>query len=121
MSGIQFTTPVVDSIKFEKKTGFVIANVEINVEIAIKKSTLISTENGAYLYGIKIDISGEQSPINLSLLISATFKIEAAEDEIKKIIEDKGTKILVSYARPIISDIIVRSGLAPFDLPYIEG
>ncbi len=35
--------------------------------------------------------------------------------------KDKGTKILVSYARPIISDIVVRSGLAPFDLPYIEG
>ena len=41
-------------------------------------------------------------------------------ENIQAILDDKGTGILVSYARPIIADITMRSGYAPLDLPFIN-
>ena len=120
MQDFLFTTPTVDSIKFEKKSG-VLENKEVGVDIKIKKSNIIPLDDNRYSYGVMIEIGGEQTPINMSLQISCLFKLEnTKQGEAEKTIEEDGTKVLISYARPIISDIISRSGVPPFDLPYIE-
>ena len=77
-------------------------------------------DNNQYSYGIIVALSGENSPIELSVQISAIFSIDLSEEKPEKIIENRGTDVLISYVRPVISDIISRSGLPPFVLPYIE-
>ena len=120
MKEFSFSTPIVDSLKFEKSDKYVDIN-DYQVEIKINKSQVYNTNDKEYYYGIKIVISGAEVPFGLEMQISAIFAVELDEGEsVQEILEDKGTGILISYARPIIADLTLRSGLAPFNMPFIN-
>ena len=120
MKELRFSTPLIDSLQFEK-TGKFVSDKDYSVDLKISKSQVYNTGEEEFFYGIKLDISGKEVPFKLKMSISANFFLDLDEaEDVKSILEDKGTGILISYARPIVAEITMHSGFAPLDLPFIN-
>lgn len=120
MKEFKFSTPVVDALKYDKNSKYIDARA-FEAEIEVIKSNSYPTKGHEYYYGIKIIISGDEAPYSIEMQISANFEVVPDDGEsVKAILQDKGTGILISYARPIIADLTMRGGFAPFNMPFIN-
>lgn len=71
---------------------------------------------------LKVDVSGESAPINVSIEMGGIFqfKEKPAAEKIGEIAEINCAAIVFPFAREVIADLTRRSGLPPFLLPPIN-
>ena len=121
MTKIRFTSPSIEQIEFKKVSNFKEVKKDIALNVDVQHTEPVPLSETEFYYGLKITISGEESPFSLSIQLAASFELEAEDSsDVKKILETKGTEILYSYARPIITDIVVKAGLPPLTIPYVN-
>lgn len=122
MKEIYFTAPSIEQIDFKKTTNFEEIKNDIALNIDVQNTEPVLIGSNEYYYGLKIIISGDDAPFSLSLQLSANFSLDK-EDSVNatKVLEKKGTEILYSYARPLITDVLVKAGLPPLTIPYMNN
>ena len=130
-SKFQFTSPRLRSAWFSLNDDYdfdseeMIANPSFNLEVLE-----LSYENNNAVVLLKIDInnkeeSGEEdlkkSPFFCSVEIFDEFTWEGLnQDEVDAMVHINAPALLLSYARPIISNLVIASPLPNYNIPFIN-
>jgi len=95
-------------------------DVQVNTSLSLTHD-YIDDQNSLRLF-MKVDVSGESGPLNISVEMGSLFKFEKkpATDKLAKIAEINCASILFPFVRETIADLTRRSGLPPFLLPPIN-
>ena len=121
MKEIYFTAPCIEQINFKKTINFEGIKNDIALNVDVQNTEPVQIGTNEYYYGLKITISGDDAPFLLSLQLYANFSLDDEDSaNAKKLLKKKGTEILYSYARPLITDIVVKAGLPPLTIPYMN-
>lgn len=124
---IGFDSPFISKLNYLINEDF---NNEFNGEVKINllmdtKKINQKKEEDVYLFlstlTLKVGEKSDSFPFYCELEIRANFyRSELSEMEEEDFAKRSTAAILYSYARPIISDIITRSGFPPYNLPYMD-
>lgn len=98
-------------------------NININISINIEKRLINSNEAEVEL-SIEIGEKSEKAPFYIIAKEGAMFKWDdesfSSEEEINKLLEINAPALLVSYLRPIISNITGASKYPSYNIPFIN-
>lgn len=122
---ISFKTPTISKLNFsinenydDNFSGNIKINLSTNIKVAEKNE-----EEEIYFSKliIKTDSELESIPFNFLLEIEGLFYRERISDIDMETFAKRNTiAILYSYARPIISDIVAKSGFPPYNIPFMN-
>lgn len=122
-SSFQFRNPILTKLNYQLNDDFDEDNFE---KIELKLHTnVIGEKNGKQsvvkLYGEIGEIS-ENSPFYIELEMESYFKWndDISEKVLKKLLKRNGSALLLSYMRPIVAFVTGQSGIAPYNIPYID-
>ena len=95
-------------------------DIQVNTSLSLTHD-YIDEQNSLRLF-MKVGMSGESAPINISVEMGSLFQFEKkpAADKIGKIAEINCAAILFPFAREVIADLTRRSGLPSFLLPPVN-
>lgn len=126
-SSFQFTNPLLlkidfkinDKCNFEKFDGNI--NPDISLKI-VKEEDLLDQKSNSSPVKLKITIDNIEYPFILDMEIAAIFKWDESinEDKIQNLLNVNAPALLLSYARPIITNITQQSGLPPYNIPFMN-
>lgn len=122
---IKFSSPYISELKFlvnENFNGEFDGDLESNISINSDKIEEQEDKN-IYLSSLKITLGkeSEEYPFYIELKMSGKFHLFHDSDiDENNFLEYNAPAILYSYARPIVSDVITRSGFPPFNLPFMN-
>lgn len=124
-SQFQFTNPVLKNLQFNINDTYVAKkkNVDINVQISISKKMAGRNEANVELT-IEIGEQSEEMPFYISATEGAGFRWEqeafSDEKEVEKLLEINAPALLLSYLRPIISNITSASQYPTYNIPFVN-
>lgn len=120
-----FKNPYVSRMNFEVNKDFMgdfDGDLDIRISMHTDKTDQQETKS-FYLSSMTIELGEKNSdyPFIIEMEITADFFLESHSDIDENIFANHNTAaILYSYARPIISDMISKSGFPPFTLPFMN-
>lgn len=121
----QFTNPSLIRFEFVINEGF--CNNE-NKEVSIKINMSVSVErtkgsNQANV-SLKVELGerGDITPYYITAIESANFKWNESltEEKVNKLLNQNAPSLLLSYVRPIISQITGASPFEAFNIPFMN-
>ena len=124
-SKFQFTNPVLTHMFFEMNSDF---ESNSNKEVQIKQQ--ISVEIMPYdgkketTVAIRFEL-GEQNddcPFYMTVVEQASFKWgdELGEKQVENLLNQNAPTLLLSYLRPIVSQVTAASPVGPFNIPFMN-
>ena len=123
-SVLQFSTPYITYLNITRNNNFdkdsvVKINTDFNVDI--KKDI---NDNFA-LIKLMGTIGDNMAPFTIECNIEAMFKWEIVSDNsdnvnIDELLQYNAPALLLSYMRPIISNITSQAGFPPYDIPFMD-
>lgn len=118
--------PLVKKMDFLSNTEFDqnINKANINIDIKITNE-LSTTQNKAQVFlmimlNTEKDIKDVPFILKSEILGQFSWEENATEAEISDFLNSVAPSILLSYMRPIISNIITYSGLPPYIIPFLD-
>ncbi len=124
-SQFQFSNPVLSDLQFYINDVYGVGLEEINVNLGmnINKERLSDTEAIVELT-IEIGEKGENAPFYITATEGAMFRWEEdafdKEQDIEKFLDVNAPALLLSYLRPIISNITMASKYPAYNIPFIN-
>lgn len=122
---ISFENPKLSLLNFHKNNFSGEFNGEVNIKLSMhtQMEEIDSSDVNRYLSTLKLDI-GENSdtfPFFCVIEMTGVFyrKIDSTIEE-KDFANFNTAAILYSYARPIVSDVVSKSGFPPYNLPFMN-
>ncbi len=122
-SFFQFTDPRMTVLIFHVNQEF---NVEDDTEIKIPTNmttniSKVADDNFAIVeLSIEIGEESSRSPFFCAVKMSANFKWENTDRDINALLSQNAPALLLSYARPIISNVTSSSPFPTFNLPFMD-
>lgn len=124
-SAFQFTNPSLIKLEFGINEGFCNSDSkEVNIKINMAVSVERSGDSNQARVSLKIELGerGTANPYYIIAIESANFKWNENIDEEKvdRLLNQNAPSLLLSYVRPIISQI---TGVSPFDtfnIPFMN-
>lgn len=95
-------------------------DIQVNTNLSLTHD-YIDEQNSLRLF-MKVEVSGEASPLNISVEIGSLFHFEKkpAADKLSKLAEINCAAMVFPFVREVIADLTRRSGLPPFLIPPIN-
>ena len=95
-------------------------DVQVDTKISLSHNYLDDSKSLRLF--LKVDVSGESAPINVSIEMGSMFqfKEKPEAEKITEIAEINCAAIVFPFVREVIADLTRRSGLPPFLLPPIN-
>lgn len=125
-SAFQFTNPTLVRLDFGINEEFLNGNKEkeeadINLELSVTSQETGKNEAQVSLT-IQVGEKGKEAPYYIMLIERADFRWyeELELDRRKKLLTQNAPSLLLSYARPIISQITDVSPFNTFHIPFIN-
>lgn len=123
---IGFNDPRLTNLNFHINkdfTGSYEGEVEIKISMYTQKDSADTEDITTYISTLKLDI-GENSnnfPFYCELEMTGVF-YRTADSPIEEqdFANFNTAAILYSYARPIVSDVVSKSGFPPYNLPFMN-
>ena len=121
ISSFQFSNPSITDVKFTKNLSFKFNKAakmtnSFNIEIMNKNKDSAIVELSIYINENII----ENSPFKLSLKIRANFNWLGELKNPDIFLRQNAPALLISYARPIITNLTSSAGLPPYNIPFID-
>lgn len=123
-SKLQFSAPVLSEIDFRPNLGGS-SSAEATVEHEIQNEIQRKPEEPIAIVTMKIIINAKneetkESIFSLSMSMKSQFhwNEELDEQTIDQLLKINANTLLMSYSRPIISQIVSLSGLPPYNIPF---
>ncbi|CEQ18981.1 protein-export chaperone SecB [Paraclostridium sordellii] len=119
-SKFQFTNPKLDKLTFsnnenykEEKDKKLHSSIKVNKQIIDDKNAIVK---------LIIEIGDKEDFIfYINMEMSAKFNWkDINENEVNSFLEVNAPALLLSYARPIIANVTMQSGLSPINLPFMN-
>lgn len=124
-SAFQFTNPILTRFEFGLNQGFDNNdNKEVQMQISMSVSVnKINSGNEAEV-SLKVDI-GEKSvmvPFFINVVESAKFRWEEGTEEemVNKLLNQNAPSLLLSYVRPIVTQITASSAFGAYNIPFMN-
>lgn len=124
-SFFQFKNPVLKEIEFKINDGFV-NNVSNEVKITANMSVRINRQaviNEAVVdLAVKIGAERDDVPYYIYVVEGANFKWKEGlgEDQINSLLNVNAPTLLLSYLRPIVSQITSASMYGAYNIPFMN-
>lgn len=124
-SQFQFSNPMLSSIQFNVNDTYEANDAEVcmNINIDIKKERIAEREAIVELT-LEIGENNENAPFYVKAVEGATFKWEEGafekEQEIEKLLDVNAPALLLSYLRPIISNVTTMSKYLAYHVPFVN-
>ncbi|MGL4902932.1 MAG: protein-export chaperone SecB [Cetobacterium sp.] len=118
--------PLIKKMDFLSNTEFDQNTSKANINIDIKiTNELSTTQNKAQVFlmimlNTEKDIKDVPFILKSEILGQFSWEENATEEEISDFLNSVAPSILLSYMRPIISNIITYSGLPPYIIPFLD-
>ncbi len=92
-------------------------DIELNTSLSLNHD-YIDEQNSLRLF-MKVEVSGESAPLNISVEMGSLFQFEKkpAAGKLSKIAEINCAAMVFPFVREVIADLTRRSGLPPFLIP----
>lgn len=123
---IGFENPFISELNFKINKDFIgDFDGDVNVELSLetKKEGKIDEETSVYLSKLNL-IVGEITdyfPFYCEIEMSGRFfRKEYSDIKEEDFAKRNAAAILYSYARPIVSDIVSKSGFPPYNIPFMN-
>lgn len=121
VSSFQFTNPSITDVQFSKNSTFnPSANVTMKNNFNISINQKVDNSAKVELALIINEDKKDDSPFYLSLKISALFKWTEDIKNTDVFLQQNAPALLLSYARPFISNLVISAGLPPYYIPFID-
>lgn len=124
-SQFQFSNPMLSSLQFHVNDTYEANDTEIsmNISMDIKKERIAKREAIVELT-LEIGENNESAPFYVKAVEGATFKWEEGafekEQEIEKLLDVNAPALLLSYLRPIISNVTTMSKYPAYHVPFVN-
>lgn len=120
-SKFRFKNPELVSLSFILNDDFdkdSFEGMQITSKTSIKRS---ETEKSAYVT-LKLDINGDNVPFEISISMSSSFSWseELDKETVGNMLEVNAPSLLLSYIRPIITNVTASSRYSAFYLPFMD-
>lgn len=118
--------PVIKKMEFLGNSNFIAKDNSLNVKIDIKikkESSMIDKKAQVSLtINLNEKYNLEEVPFILKAEILGQFiwKEEATREEIEIFLNSTAPSIMLSYIRPIISNVVTYSGFPAFIIPFLD-
>ncbi len=122
-SDIQFLRPCLTKLDFTVNPNFKNNedNCTISIQSQIGNSVIDPNKSAVVSLNLKIGSHEETQPFYLEIEFIAQFTNESGDEILyKRMVEQNGPALLLSYARPVVSLITGQSGMPPFYLPFMN-
>lgn len=125
-SKFQFKNPVLSKLEFypnfdNEKPGKILVEQELSNEVYRQKFEPRAKVSMDITINAKSEVT-DKEVFSLSVKIESLFEWsdEMEEEFVTKLLEVSANTLLMSYARPIISQVISYSGLPPYNIPFFD-
>ena len=124
-SMFQFTNPSLTKVEFGINEGFrnnndKEVNIKINMTVSINRKEGC---NQAYV-SLKVELGekGDLTPYYIIATESANFRWneDIAEEKVDKLLNQNAPSLLLSYVRPVISQLTGASPFEAFNIPFMN-
>lgn len=122
-SDFQFKNPILKRLNYALNDDFDIDKFD-KIELSFHTNVVgrkSAKEAIVTLLG-KIGKVNESSPFYIEIEITSPFKWtdDIPEEALNKLLRKNGSALLLSYMRPIVAFVTGQSGIAPYNIPYID-
>ena len=122
-SFFRFKRPMVKDISYQISEEYK-PNQKSKIDIIISTNFARKAEERIAIVGLQVELGkgdSENPPFVLSLTIVADFQWEEdhKEDKVDTLLRQNAPALLLSYARPVISNITANS-IMPYDIPFMD-
>lgn len=123
-SEFQFSNPYLSELNFKINENFIYLK-EKSVEFQIKSNVNVNKhddeENSAMVeLHMEIGSDNEECPFCISITEVAFFKWNSNVRDTDKLLSQNAPALLLSYVRPIVSNITAASKYPAYNLPYMN-
>jgi len=118
----QFDNPYISSIEFHENEDYVFSSEnEINVKMVKNISDFESEDRAVVSLQIKIGYC-ENCPFDISVTMSSMFYWTGLDDleQIGYFLNNNAISLLISYIRPVISNLTALSKFPTLNLPFFD-
>lgn len=116
-------SPIINAFSAKRAENFKKSTDDVMpVQIVYSLNTSDISEEKTCSVTLKVDLSGEGSPIDLSIELEATFNVndEPTKEELQNISGEIAGPILFTSARDYIAEFTRKMGFPPLLLPFPE-
>lgn len=122
-SFFKFSRPIVKDVQYQISEEYT-PNLKSKIDNKLFTNFARKGNDNIAIVELHIDLGkgdSENPPFLLSLTIVAEFQWQEdyKEDKIDRLLQQNAPALLLSYARPIISNITLNS-IMPYDIPFID-
>lgn len=120
----QFITPSIVDVAFTLNTSFnsnlseVMMDNEFSINIINKKET-----SATVVLTVKIndkEESFQKGPCKISVTAASEFKWNEDVKSVDVLLKQNAPALLLSYIRPVITNLTVSANLPPYNLPFMD-
>ena len=124
-SEFQFSNPTLSELQFCINDAYHTALKEISVNLGINVANKrISEREATVELTLEIGEKNDMTPFYIRAVEGATFKWEegafAEEKEVEKFLGVNAPALLLSYLRPIVSNVTMSSKYPGYNIPFIN-
>lgn len=123
-SEFQFTNPSLSELKFCVNEEYHSEEEEINVKLAINVAKKRTADKEAIVeVTVEIGEKNEEAPFYIFAVEGAAFRWDVdsfKEEEIDRFLSVNAPALLISYLRPIVSNVTMFSKYSAYEIPFIN-
>lgn len=121
-SNFQFINPYITDIYFKVNPDYTKDEFDIQNEISVHINKSNDEANIAIVeLEYKINSEEGNTPFNLNITVASKFTWDNLDDKTLDImLKNNAPALLLSYMRPIVSNITNSAGFPPYNIPFIN-
>lgn len=122
-SGFQFVRPYLKKLVFTENNQFDMGEkaIEMQNEVSVEVEKKAEEKKAIVTLNFKVNQGKKDVPFELEAVISAGFKWTAGDEkQIDRMLSVNAPAVLLSYLRPIISQITNSSKFPAYDIPFLN-
>jgi len=125
-SFFNFKKPIIENLSYKLRSDFDEKEHEsISVSINASKSITRCNNDSRAKVTLELDFDEETFPFIINISMSTEVEWinnneEHDEELIKSILETNVPSLLLSYIRPIVTQLTANSPYIPFDIPFLD-
>lgn len=122
-SGFQFTNPSLTSLEFRSNDEFAKSSEEISIQINMSVSVQKSETQREARVALTLELGeeGKDIPFFIKAVEEANFRWnETVDERVEALLNQNAPALLLSYLRPIVTQITAASPFEAFDIPFMN-
>jgi preprotein translocase subunit SecB len=124
-SAFQFTNPILVGLEFGLNQEFEVVEdheVQIQINMSVNVNKMEDTNEAEVTLKLELGERGANSPFFISVMEAARFRWDESleSDMVNKLLNQNAPSLLLSYIRPIVTQVTAASPFDAYNIPFIN-